>query len=198
MANLATFLYVGLPSLAPILMRTSWAPVGRFLYTAFSPLCHQLPERSFFLFGRQVAYSYEELATLLGGDVPRRFIGNAEIGYKIAICQRDLAIYSAMFVAGLAFSAVRQRLKPLSFKIFLVFLMPLAVDGTGQLLGLWASTPASRMLTGALFGTALVWLAYPHLEQGMGEVRRAAEEIIASWESPPLFAAPPGPPYNPS
>lgn len=30
------------------------APVIGFLYLVFSPICHQLPERSFFLFGHQL------------------------------------------------------------------------------------------------------------------------------------------------
>jgi len=181
LANLATFLYVGVPTLAPILMKMNRPRAGRLLYTLFSPLCHQLPERSFFLFGPRAAYSYGELARFLQGDVPRRYLGDETLGYKIAICQRDVAIYAAMFAAGLAFSALRKRLKPLPLKAFLALLLPLAVDGTGQLLGLWVSSPLSRVITGGLFGIALVWLAYPHLERGMAEVHQAAEEIIASW-----------------
>ncbi len=181
LANLAVFLYIAFPMLAPILMKVGDARAGRLLYTLFSPLCHQLPERSFFLFGQRAAYSYAELAQFLGGEVPRRYIGDAVLGYKVAICQRDVAIYGAMFLAGLAFGALRRRLKPLPLRAFLLLLLPLAVDGTGQLVGLWESTPLSRLLTGGLFGAALVWLAYPHLEVGMAEVHQAAGEIISSW-----------------
>lgn len=39
--------------LAPLLMERA-PTVSFFLYLFFSPICHQLPERSFFLFGHQL------------------------------------------------------------------------------------------------------------------------------------------------
>lgn len=37
----------------------------------------------------------------------RTFIGNAEIGYKVAICQRDVAIYGSIFLAGALYALIR-------------------------------------------------------------------------------------------
>ena len=47
-------------------------------------------------------------------------------------------------------------------------------DGVGQLFGLWASTWQSRLVTGTMFALALVWFAYPYLEQGMAEMHQDA------------------------
>ena len=49
--NLFMGIYVLLPFLAPILMVTGVPWAGQLLYYVYRPLCHQLPERSFFLFG---------------------------------------------------------------------------------------------------------------------------------------------------
>jgi uncharacterized membrane protein len=180
LANLAALLYVGLPSLSPVLAWAGYERAARLLHVMFTPFCHQLPERSFFLFGPQAVYSYGELAQHLG-DVPRRFAGDAALGFKIAVCQRDVAIYAGMFLSGLAFGAVRRRLMPLPIRAFLVASLPMAVDGGGQLLGLWSSTWLSRVATGGLFGAALVLLTYPRLESAMAEVHRSLVEIVAGW-----------------
>lgn len=170
--NTALAIEAILPILAPVLMATGHASVARLIYTLYSPLCHQLPERSFFLFGPQTTYTLHELELLLGPGVPLRYIGNPAIGYKIAVCQRDIATYLALLVTGLAFIPLRRRLRPLPIKTFILLCIPMAIDGLGQLLTLWESTPYSRVISGALFGIACIWLAYPYIEAGMQDVVR--------------------------
>ena len=182
-ANLGIGLHAGLPILAPLLMQAGYDRVANLIYLAFRPLCHQLPERSFFLYGNQWTYSYEHVACLLGGQaVPARYVGNPEIGFKIAVCQRCVSTYVVMLLAGILFSWLRSRIKPLSLKRFGVLIAPLVLDGFGQLLGLWESTWWSRVVTGGLFGVACVWLAYPYLEKGMSEVRRDTASTRRAWK----------------
>ncbi len=173
MANVALGVQALLPAAAPVLMASGQSALGQLLYRVYSPLCHQLPERSFFLFGSQLAYTLQELEHLLGPDVPPRYIGDPATGYKITVCQRDLATYAAMWLAGLAFIPLRRRLRPLSLKVFALLCLPVAVDGFGQLFGVWNSTPWRRVISGALFGVACIWLAYPHIEAGMKDVLNA-------------------------
>lgn len=173
LANCAIAAYLLLPALAPVLMYAGHPLAARVLYTVFLPLCHQLPERSFFVFGRQPIYSYQQLSEALGQAlVPARFEGNANLGFKVAMCQRDVAIWAAMLLAGLGFSVLRGRVKPLSLRGFGLMALPMAVDGFGQLFRLWTSTWWSRLGTGGAFGLACVWLAYPYLQQGMSEVHK--------------------------
>jgi uncharacterized membrane protein len=172
LANIGLGILALLPVAAPVLMASGRSRLGQLLYAIYAPLCHQLPERSFFLFGSQLAYTLQELEQLLGPDVPLRYIGNPVIGYKIAVCQRDIAAYGAMWVAGLAYIPLRERLRPLSLKVFALLCLPMAVDGFGQLFGVWDSTPWRRVITGALFGLACIWLAYPYVEAGMKDVLR--------------------------
>ncbi len=169
LVNAFMALYVALPVLSPVLYHLDHPGGGRFIQTIFRPFCHQRPERSFFLFGEQVVYSYEELAARLG-EVPLRYVGDASLGYKVAICERCVALYGALVLFGLLFHFVRRRLKPLTMRQFLLFILPLGLDGTGQLLGLWTSTWVTRVVTGILFALGCVWLVYPYLQEGMSEV----------------------------
>ena len=175
--NMVTGIYAGLPFLAPALMAwglTSW---GQVIYNLYIPACHQLPWRSFFLFGAQPTYSYQALRDAVGSEPfltlwqARKFYGTPALGYKMAYCQRDTAIYTAIFLAGLLFALLRHRLKPLPWLLCFLSALPMAIDGAGQILGLWESTPLSRVVSGGLFGMACVWLTYPYLDEGMNDVR---------------------------
>ncbi|MEJ5199696.1 MAG: DUF2085 domain-containing protein [Anaerolineae bacterium] len=183
--NTITAVFVGLPFVAPLLMHLGATGPARLIYRLYQFTCHQLPERSFFLFGAQAVYSVEELEA--AGALPAglnvlqrellRWIGNAELGYKVAICQRDIAIYGSILLGGLLFGLARRfcvtrarRVPRLSVKAYLVVLIPLVLDGSTQLVGLRESTWLLRLITGGLFGLATVWLAYPYVEEAMMEV----------------------------
>ena len=54
-------LWVFTPFLAPFFMHTGWSSAGKAVYFIYSFFCHQLPERSFFLFGEKGMYSLAEI-----------------------------------------------------------------------------------------------------------------------------------------
>lgn len=144
--NLATAVFAGLPALAPWLQSRGLEVPARFIYLAYRATCHQRPERSFFIFGEKMAY-----------------------------CQRDTATYALVLLAGIAYAFLRPRAKPLPWKIAVLLVLPMAVDGGGQFFGLWTSTWVSRVITGGLFGFALVWTIYPYIDQGLAEARKEIE-----------------------
>lgn len=181
--NVVLAIEAALPILAPALMVSGYASVARLIYTLYSPFCHQLPERSFFLFGPQTTYTLHELEFLTRFAVPLRYIGNPAIGYKMAVCQRDIATYLALWAASLVFIPLRRRLRPLPIKFFVLLCFPMIIDGFGQLLMLWESTPYSRVFSGAMFGIACVWLSYPHIEAGMQDVARTIGYAGSSTKS---------------
>ena len=84
----------------------------------------------------------------------------------------------SMIVAGLLFGLFRRRVPKLPVKIYLLFLIPIAVDGLTQLFGLRTSSWWLRTLTGALFGMATVWLAYPYVQESMDQTRRDTERKL--------------------
>jgi len=57
-------LYVGLPFIAPLFMKLGWDIPARVIYFIYSFLCHQLPQRSFFLFGSKATYTLPEIQSV--------------------------------------------------------------------------------------------------------------------------------------
>jgi uncharacterized membrane protein len=174
--NLFFGLYVGLPLLAPLLMDVGWTTPAKIIYTVYRPLCHQRPERSYFLTGDELVYSKDELAAA-GVDVGllSRDIGNETVGWKVAFCERDVAIYGSIFLAGLAYGILRRRLGTwtMPIKVYVIFLVPMGIDGVLQLFGFYESDWIRRTISGAVFGAGSVLFAYPYLEEGFGDVRRS-------------------------
>lgn len=210
-ANLIVLLYVGLPFAAPTLMKVGLERPASWIYSLYSPMCHQLGYRSWFLYGKQAAYPKEIAGTSLisfdeatGLDEEnlteaRKFIGNDALGFKVALCERDVAIYGGILLGGLAFGLFRSKLKPLPLWIWiLVGIMPIALDGGTQLLSVISflsfpvreSTPFLRTITGLLFGTMNVWLAYPYVEESMLETRALIAAKLARAESRSQIATP--------
>jgi uncharacterized membrane protein len=208
LANLFIFLYVGLPFAAPILMKAGWTGPARAIYTMYKPLCHQLAFRSWFLFGEQPVYPKAEYQDLFGlHDASftelytgaREFIGNETMGYKVALCQRDVATYAALLLGGLAYDRLRRRgLRAMPFLLFILLgILPIAIDGGTQFISLvFTSFPAResvwqlRTLTGAMFGFSIIWLAYPYVQEGMDETKQMLAERYG-WNG---HTKPPQPP----
>ncbi len=176
--------------LPALLMAQGKTDAASVLYKCFRIMCHQMPQRSFFLFGAQLYYpvdvpegsgmlSIREAAGFVPGLADGRdFYGTPEMGYKMAVCQRDTAIFSAMAVFCLIFSLVGKRLyTPHPLLLLLFGGVPIMLDGCTQLLGhafprvfpARESTPLLRIVTGALFGFCLCWYLFPLLERSLQE-----------------------------
>lgn len=103
------------------------SPAGRAaVMHLFAPVCHQIPVRSPFVDGVQ-----------------------------LALCDRCTGIYLGL-VIGVATVGVGHGLWRRAGRyggyLFLGSLVPMGIDWIGPLLGLWANGPVSRALTGLLFG----------------------------------------------
>jgi uncharacterized membrane protein len=204
--NLIVFMYVGLSFAAPALMKAGYEEPASVLYAFYGKLCHQLGFRSWFLYGEQPVYprelagtsweSYGEATGQSEGDIvaAAQFVGNEELGYKVALCQRDVAIYATILLFGLLFGLVRKRVKPLPIWVWLVVgIIPIGLDGGSQLvfgmplplfslLPMRESTPFLRTLTGFLFGLTNAWLSFPYVEESMVETRIALSAQVAAAE----------------
>ena len=150
------------------------------IYRIYGPLCHQYPQRSWYLFGSQPTYTIEQLKDVLAlkGLYGGPYRAASLIGYQVAFCQRDTAIYGTIFLAGLLYGFLRRWMRPLPILAYLLIgIVPIGLDGGLQLFfpGL-ESNPVRRVITGALFGLATVWFAYPYIEESAVEVLETLEQ----------------------
>lgn len=144
--NVTAFFFATMPIIIPLLASQGYTSLASWLHMSFGLMCHQMPERSFTLFGEQMA-----------------------------LCHRMSAIYGATFIAGIGYAIVRDRLPPLSFRGMLFMAAPMAIDGFTQLFGLRESVWELRLLTGSLFALGVMWFALPRLEDGFREIRTVVE-----------------------
>ncbi len=214
-------LYAGIPFVAPIAMHVGATNVANVIYKVYSPVCHQFAFRSWFLFGEQTVYprertglavgSFEQYAraepAFSGVDVrsldagliyaAKQFVGNEQMGWKVAFCQRDVAIYAAIALFGVVFIALKGAgvaVPKLPFWAYLLLaIAPIGLDGFSQYFanppfngfGLpfypaRESLPFLRALTGGLFGLGNAWLAYPYIEDSMQETAEMVERKLVN------------------
>lgn len=122
--------------IAPIALNSGHAFWGLTIYQAFSYVCHQIPERSF-------------------------FIG----AHKFAVCSRCTGLYSGFTLAMLFYPLVRslRRTEAPPRKWLFLAAAPLAIDFSLTFFGIWENTHSSRFITGALLGAVAVFYVMPGL-----------------------------------
>ena len=102
-------------------------PVARAMYRAGDSQCHQRESRTVILNGNEMPF-----------------------------CARCVAIYTFMAI-GMALTVFPRmpyydRINDLKWQWLLFALIPIGIDGVGQLFGYWESTNLTRFLTGGLCG----------------------------------------------
>ena len=131
-------LFIGLPWLAPVFMHLGWTSAGHAIYTLYATQCHQLPQRSFFLFGPKLTYSLPEIqAAWYATDDPRilrQFVGNPQMGWKVAWSDRMVALYTSGFFGALVCWPLRKWLPTLSPRLFILLGLPMVLDGATHML----------------------------------------------------------------
>jgi uncharacterized membrane protein len=194
--------------IAPVFKKVGWNGPAEVVYKIYSPLCHQWAFRSFFLFGEQPDYphaaanvpgilTFEQVSGITDLNDPSRlgaraFQGNPTLGYKVAFCERDVAIWGAMALFGLVFAVTRRRIPKIHWIVWiLVGLVPIGLDGFSQLfsqipsafiqsfLPYRESTPFLRTLTGFIFGFMTAWFMFPLIEETMVDTRRMLSKKFA-------------------
>jgi uncharacterized membrane protein len=120
-------LWIGALFYAPYLKKIS-SPLSGFLYAVFSPTCHQAPSRCFYAFG-----------------------------HPLAVCARCLGVYSGFLLGMVIFPFLNgfSKMSMPKVKTLTILSMPIFIDVTGNLLGLWASSDWVRFLTGVVWAIIL-------------------------------------------
>jgi uncharacterized membrane protein len=127
----STALLVSIVS-SPLLAHWGYVGAAALSERMFSVYCHQLPERSVFLWG-----------------------------WKMPVCARCFGIYFGLFLGALLYPLTWKGKVTPSGWVLLAAVAPLCVDGVLQLLGLWMSNNPVRFETGLLFGLAIPYYLVP-------------------------------------
>jgi len=166
-------IWTTLPWLAPVLMHLGWYRPARLIYFVYGLFCHQLPERSWFLFGPHFTPSLAEIQAASGAGADffalRHFLGTPDLGWKLAWSDRMVSFYGGLFLFALLYGLLRGRLRGLrrhgrglGWQVGLLLLLPMALDGgTHMVSDLWGVGTGFRdtntwlsMLTGNLLPAA--------------------------------------------
>ena len=132
-------LFIGGAFLAPVLAYFGENQAASWLIHSYHGVCDQVPSHSYYLFGHQVC-----------------------------LCERCLAIYCTLLLAGIALAVLprlRSKVRPLDWRLLLLLIVPMAIDGLTQLVGWRESDLLLRTLTGFLFGLGGAWFIYPRIEE---------------------------------
>jgi uncharacterized membrane protein len=129
-------LYVSLIAIAPLALSSGHDTSAFVLYQMFSRLCHQIPERAFFL-----------------------------EGYPLAVCARCTGIYLGFAAGVLIYPLVRslKRGDTPPRRWLLLAAVPTLSDFALGFFGVVANTHWSRSLTGALLGAVAAFYVVPGL-----------------------------------
>lgn len=126
--------WVGLPWLAPIFMDLGWTTAGNAIYVLYAAQCHQLPQRSFFLFGPRAMVSLGDIQAAWQDTnnpyILRQFIGNPDMGWKVAWSDRMAYMYGSLIPWAALYWPFRKRIRNLPWWGLVLFLLPMAVDGS--------------------------------------------------------------------
>lgn len=110
--------------------------ISKQIFFSLHLVCAQIPSHSFYIFGHQ-----------------------------LGMCARNFSIYAAMFIGSLIFVLSKKRLPGIPWWIWVLMILPLALDGTTQMFGWRESTWELRVLTGTLFGLGNIWFALPLIQK---------------------------------
>lgn len=112
--------------------------IAKPLFYTLHFVCAQIPSHSFYIFGHQ-----------------------------LGMCERNFTIYTSMFLGSLVFVLTKKRLPGIPWWVWLLMILPMALDGTTQMFGLRESTWYLRVLTGSLFGLGNIWFALPLMQKSL-------------------------------
>jgi uncharacterized membrane protein len=121
------------------------------IYSFFSFICHQIPERSFHILGNQ-----------------------------FAVCSRCFGVYFGL-LAGIATYPLWRRVdsvEPLP-RFWLFFsMLPISIDWSLGFFEIWENTHVSRFITGAILGIACAIYIVPALVEIVRNLRKPARTFV--------------------
>jgi uncharacterized membrane protein len=142
--------WLGIIFLAPYLksQQSGW---NILFYSVLSPICHQVPSRSFFL-----------------------------LGYPLAVCGRCLGIYAGFFIGVLIYPFLKDLSNTTlpKTKTFILFSFPVVIDTLGNFLRVWMTPNLPRFIIGFLWGLMLPFYFIPGITDFFFSIGHKKEKYV--------------------
>ena len=136
---------------APVLKASGYQSISSPIYGFFSYLCHQMPSRSFFVDGEQ-----------------------------FAVCSRCFGVYLGLLIGFLIYPLWRpiDEIDPLRRFWLFLSLIPIGVDWSLGVFGVWENTFTTRLITGLILGLACATFMMPALVEITRNLTRIGERRV--------------------
>lgn len=130
------FLWAFVPVSSPLLLSAGNGALGLPIFEFLGYICHQIPERSLHI-----------------------------MGHQLGVCSRCFGVYAGLLVGTLIYPLWRkiESIEPLPRIWLFASIVPLAIDWSLTMFGLWENTHLSRFLTGVILGAGCVTYIIPAL-----------------------------------
>ena len=128
-ASSVVFVWAGVIVAAPLLKAGGIISISTPLYSFFSILCHQIPDRSFHIAGE-----------------------------PFAVCSRCSGVYFGLLFGFVIYPLWRNidEIEPLPKFWLILSLIPMTIDWSLTVCGVWENTYLSRFITGIIVGAACI------------------------------------------
>jgi len=129
-----TLFWVMLILTPPIAKANGYTGISSPLYSFFSLMCHQMPDRSYHIDGE-----------------------------KFGVCSRCFGVYFGLLLGFLIYPLWRRidETEPISRVWLFAALVPIGIDWSLGVFGIWANTFTSRTITGLILGIACATFLMP-------------------------------------
>jgi uncharacterized membrane protein len=123
----AALLWALLITLPPFLAAFEYTKPALPIYSFFSYICHQIPDRSLHL-----------------------------LGHQLGVCSRCFGVYAGLFIGIAVYPLWRsvENINPLPRKWLLLSIVPMGIDWSLTIFDIWENNHASRFITGLILGAA--------------------------------------------
>jgi uncharacterized membrane protein len=134
MTSTIVFVWVAMIVAPPLLLSAGFLSVASPLYKFFGYICHQMPERSLDL-----------------------------LGHQMAVCSRCFGVYFGLFAGLLTYPLWRpiDEVEPISRIWLFLSLIPISIDWSLTVFGIWENTHVSRFVTGMILGAGCATFIVP-------------------------------------
>lgn len=142
--------------------------ISKPIFYALHAICAQIPSHSFYI-----------------------------LGHQLGMCARNFSVYSSMFMGALVFVLSKKRLPGIPWWVWLLMILPMAMDGLTQMVGWRESTWELRVLTGTLFGLGNMWFALPFIQKTLDETVATPAYLSTYQPMPQIKPYVPAPAHTP-